>query len=202
LIHKELGGSERCVHKLFEAVRAAAPCILVLDGIENIAPVRGHDNTSEGTMDRLLSTLLVEMDGVSRVGQSNGGDGIAVIGITHNPISWIDPALLRPGRLEKCIHTEKPCIITRKKIFSETVKDLTIDFTGTGLFDPKDKDQLADAVAMMTHDKSAADIVALCNNAKTQVLKDHFLNVGEATEELSSGTLSVSYGHFLGKPAQ
>lgn len=202
LIHKELGGSERCVHKLFEAVRAAAPCILVLDGIENIAPVRGHDNTSEGTMDRLLSTLLIEMDGVSRVGQSNSGDGIAVIGITHNPISWIDPALLRPGRLEKCIHTEKPCIITRKKIFRETVKDLTIDFTGTGLFDPKDKDQLADAVAMMTHDKSAADIVALCNNAKTQVLKNHFLNVGEATEELSSGTLSVSYGHFLGKPAQ
>eukprot|EP00957_Ditylum_brightwellii_P086129 6553222-Ditylum_brightwellii.AAC.1 len=51
LIHKEVGGSERAVQKLFAAAKAAAPCIILLDGIEHIAPVRGHDNTTEGTMD-------------------------------------------------------------------------------------------------------------------------------------------------------
>jgi SpoVK/Ycf46/Vps4 family AAA+-type ATPase len=201
LIHKELGSSEICVHKLFEAVRAAAPCILVLDGIENIAPVRGHDNTSEGTMDRLLSTLLIEMDGVSRVGKSNNDSGIAVIGITHNPVSWIDPAMLRPGRLEKCIYMEKPCIITRKKIFSDAIKELTIDFSGTGLFDPKDEEQLADAVAIMTHNKSAADVIALCNNAKIQALK-RYLDDIDGAWKLKSSELSVSYYHFLGRSSK
>mmetsp|Transcript_7400 Transcript_7400/g.14013 ORF Transcript_7400/g.14013 Transcript_7400/m.14013 type:complete len:919 (-) Transcript_7400:240-2996(-) len=201
LIHKELGSSERCVHKLFQAVQAAAPCILVLDGIENIAPARGHDNTSEGTMDRLLSTLLIEMDGVSRVDEKSNDSGIAVIGITHNPISWIDPALLRPGRLEKCIYMGKPCVATRKKIYSEAIKNLKIDFSGTGLFDPKDEHQLADMVAMTTRDRSAADIIALCNNAKIQVLRG-YLHDADKASELSSRQILVPYYHFLGRPSK
>jgi SpoVK/Ycf46/Vps4 family AAA+-type ATPase len=101
LIHKELGGSERAVHHLFEAARHASPCILVLDGIENVAAVRGNDLTSEGTLDRVLSTLLIELDGVDDFTEA-ASYSIAVIGISSDE-RWIDPAVKRPGRLQKVV---------------------------------------------------------------------------------------------------
>ena len=101
LIHKEVGGSERAVRHLFESARKAAPCILLLGGIENIAAVRGNDPTTEGTLDRVLSTLLTELDGIDTVRRESAGH-MAIIGITHNA-NWIDPALKRPGRLQKTI---------------------------------------------------------------------------------------------------
>ena len=81
IIEKEVGGSERNIHKLFQIARDAAPCILLLDGIENIAPVRGHDNTTEGTMDRLLSTLLTEMDGVRSNHASTNKDEVVSLSL-------------------------------------------------------------------------------------------------------------------------
>jgi SpoVK/Ycf46/Vps4 family AAA+-type ATPase len=105
LIHKEVGRSERAVHHLFDAARKAAPCIILMDGIENIAAVRGNDSTSEGTMDRVLSTLLVEMDGLDD-GQKTQNGGIAVIGVTHDA-AWIDPALKRPGRLDRAVRLDR-----------------------------------------------------------------------------------------------
>jgi SpoVK/Ycf46/Vps4 family AAA+-type ATPase len=101
LIHKEVGSSERAVHRLFDAARKAAPCIVLLDGVESIAAVRGNDITSEGTMDRVLSTLLVELDGVDEGSTSHFG-GVAVIAISQNA-RWIDPALRRPGRLDRAV---------------------------------------------------------------------------------------------------
>jgi SpoVK/Ycf46/Vps4 family AAA+-type ATPase len=76
-----------------------------MDGIENVAAVRGNDPTTEGTLDRVLSTLLVELDGVEENSEHSGGS-IAVIGITHNAC-WIDPALKRPGRLDTVVHLER-----------------------------------------------------------------------------------------------
>ena len=108
LIHKELGGSEKAIRELFIAARRASPCILVLDGIENIAAVRGNDLTTEGTLDRVLSSLLVELDGVEDRSASMGemySYGFAVIGITPNE-KLIDPALKRPGRLDRVIRME------------------------------------------------------------------------------------------------
>ena len=198
LIHKEVGGSERSVHKLFEIARSAAPCIVILDGVENIAPVRGNDNTTEGTMDRLLSTLLIEMDGCtsSQSDQSESSrHGIAIIGITHNPPSWIDPALLRPGRLEKCIEMENPSSEARQEIFLKAVQGLHINYSNAGYFDPKDTAQLAQTIAMRTNNKSAADILALCENAKMMALKEGIL----CMSDLTSVKLDVSYHHFLYK---
>ena len=99
LIKKELGGSELAVEQMFAYARTVAPCILILDGIESIAPVRGADTTTEGTMDRLLSTLLTELDGVQNF--TDDSKVVVVIGVTQNR-KWLDPALLRPGRFEKC----------------------------------------------------------------------------------------------------
>ena len=197
-VHLQAGGLERSLHKLFETARSAAPCIVILDGIENIAPVRGNDNTTEGTMDRLLSTLLIEMDGCS----SNHGsqnevsrNGIAIIGITHNPSSWIDPALLRPGRLEKCIEMAKPSSEARQKIFLQAIQGLDINFTNAGYFEPKDKTQLAQAITMRTNDKSAADILALCENAKMMALKEQIYDM--SLESNTKRKLDMAYHHFV-----
>jgi SpoVK/Ycf46/Vps4 family AAA+-type ATPase len=100
LVHKEVGGSEKAVHQLFDSARKAAPCLIVLDGIENIAAVRGNDSTTEGTMDRILSTLLVELDGIDESAGQTGG--IAVIGITYDA-RLVDHAIKRPGRLDRAI---------------------------------------------------------------------------------------------------
>lgn len=101
LVHKEVGGSEEAIHRLFKAAHMAAPCILLLDGLENIASVRGNDATTEGTMDRMLSTLLVELDGATDIASSELA-GVAVVGITHDE-KLIDPALKRPGRLSPVV---------------------------------------------------------------------------------------------------
>jgi len=101
LIHKEVGGSEKAIRHLFDSARRAAPCILLMDGIENVAAVRGNDTTTEGTLDRILSTLLVELDGIEKSVPGQSG-GIAVIGITRDE-RWIDPALKRPGRLDPVV---------------------------------------------------------------------------------------------------
>ncbi|CAJ1969702.1 unnamed protein product [Cylindrotheca closterium] len=165
LISKEVGSSERSVHRLFEAARAAAPCILLMDGIENVAAVRGNDNTTEGTMDRVLSTLLVELDGVNGEKSSeDNGAGFAVIGITHNS-KWIDPALLRPGRLGHIIELGYPEYEARKEIVLREFKgaECVDDSSEYGF---KDVKSLSDFIASKTEGFSGAIIIAVCNEAK------------------------------------
>lgn len=98
LVRKEIGESERAIRQVFDLARSAVPCILVLDGVENIATVRGKDNSTHGTMDRILSTLLTHMDGVQ--GDSRQP---AVIGVTVHS-DWVDQTLCRPGRLAMTIN--------------------------------------------------------------------------------------------------
>jgi len=182
LIHKEIGGSERAVQRLFTAVRAAAPCIVLLDGIESVALKRGNDNTTEGTMDRVLSTFLTELDGIETGG---GGDGttsgnVAVIGITHNP-DLIDPSLLRPGRLEKTITLGAPDFDARLELVTRQIEDVDFDFsTATGYFDAKTKDDISNFVAMSSAGMSAVEVIAICREASMVCLRE--LNF-EATEK-------------------
>jgi len=98
LIHKEVGRSEEAIQHVFQAMTASqSPCMLLLDHLEVIATVRGNDTTTEGTMDRVLSTLLVEMDGLE-----SRDSPLAVVGVTQHE-EWIDPAVRRPGRLSRTI---------------------------------------------------------------------------------------------------
>lgn len=162
LIQKEVGSSERNIHRLFEIARSAAPCIVLLDGIENVAAVRGHDNTTEGTMDRVLSTLLTELDGLEErdpLTSSTKGCGIAVIGITHDA-SWIDPALLRPGRLEKVVILGKLEDEARAEIAeNEFYKS---DCAGMHSMDA----HVVAKVVEATRDMTAAQVKSFCNQIK------------------------------------
>ena len=168
LIHKEIGGSERAVQRLFAAVRAASPCLVLLDGIENVAPKRGNDTTTEGTMDRVLSTFLTEMDGVDTAG-SNGNVG--VIGITHNP-DLIDPSLCRPGRLEKTIVLGPLDFEARKELISRQIESVAFDFSGAGYFDAKNAQEVANSLAMESSGMTAMEIIAMCREASMVCLRD------------------------------
>ncbi|MGK3752752.1 MAG: SpoVK/Ycf46/Vps4 family AAA+-type ATPase [Bacillariaceae sp.] len=177
LIHKEVGGSERALHRLFRSARSATPCIIVMDGIENIAAVRGNDNTTEGTMDRVLSTLLTELDGVeSDVSIDNTPGCMTVIGITHNPL-WIDPALRRPGRLERTIWLDSPDLEGRKQIVLKELGDVI--FKPDQIYPGLQKlDDLANQLALETDGYTGAGIIAICNESKLLAFNNFFKDDG------------------------
>ena len=191
LIHSEVGSSERAVHRLFKSVRESAPCILLMDGIENVAAVRGNDSTTEGTMDRVLSTLLTELDGVDG-GEliSEEGAGFVVIGITHF-VDWIDPALRRPGRLEKVIELGLPDYDSRRRIVSRQIED-SPSFIKAANDDSAFADNLTSFVARKTDGMTGAAVVAVCNEAKMLCARDHY--VVQSTE---GGSPSLSREHFI-----
>ncbi|KAJ1556445.1 Peroxisome biosynthesis protein pex1 [Cladochytrium tenue] len=85
LLNKYIGASEKSVRDLFERAQAAKPCVLFFDEFESVAPRRGNDNT--GVTDRVVNQFLTQMD---------GAEGLS------------DPALLRPGRLDKSVKCDLP----------------------------------------------------------------------------------------------
>ncbi|OMJ28972.1 Peroxisome biosynthesis protein PAS1 [Smittium culicis] len=94
LLNKYIGQSEQSVRDIFARAKSAKPSILFFDEFDSIAPRRGHDNT--GVTDRVVNQFLTEMDG------AEGLDGVYVLAATSRP-DLIDPALLRPGRLDKSL---------------------------------------------------------------------------------------------------
>lgn len=100
LINMYVGESERQVREVFAKARQARPCVIFFDELDSLAPARGHGSDSGGVMDRVVSQLLAEID--SAQGKS-GTDNVFVIGATNRP-DLLDPALLRPGRLDKLLY--------------------------------------------------------------------------------------------------
>uniref|UniRef100_A0A671NXN3 Peroxisomal ATPase PEX1 n=1 Tax=Sinocyclocheilus anshuiensis TaxID=1608454 RepID=A0A671NXN3_9TELE len=99
LLSKYIGASEQAVRDVFQRAQQAKPCILFFDEFDSLAPRRGHDNT--GVTDRVVNQLLTQLDGVE------GLTGVYVLAATSRP-DLIDPALLRPGRLDKSLYCPPP----------------------------------------------------------------------------------------------
>ncbi|KAK9367728.1 P-loop containing nucleoside triphosphate hydrolase protein [Lipomyces kononenkoae] len=99
LLNMYIGESEANVRKVFQRARDARPCIVFFDELDSVAPKRGNQGDSGGVMDRIVSQLLAELDGMS----SGGGEGVFVIGATNRP-DLLDEALLRPGRFDKLLY--------------------------------------------------------------------------------------------------
>ncbi|QGN46583.1 AAA family ATPase [Micromonospora sp. WMMC415] len=100
LLSKWVGESERAVRELFRRAREAAPTLVFLDEVDALAPVRGQA-TDGGTTDRVVAALLTELDGVEAL------RNVVVVGATNRP-DLVDPALLRPGRLERLVYVPPP----------------------------------------------------------------------------------------------
>jgi peroxin-6 len=94
LLNMYIGESEANVRRVFQRARDAKPCVIFFDELDSVAPKRGNHGDSGGVMDRIVSQLLAELDGMSA---GKGGADVFVIGATNRP-DLLDPALLRPGR--------------------------------------------------------------------------------------------------------
>eukprot|EP00983_Pelagomonas_calceolata_P106437 1159232-Pelagomonas_calceolata.AAC.7 len=91
-----------CVREIFDKARGSAPCVLFFDELDSIAVQRGSGGgDAGGAADRVLNQLLTEMDGM------NSKKTVFIIGATNRP-DIIDPALLRPGRLDQLIYIPLP----------------------------------------------------------------------------------------------
>ncbi|KAH9174255.1 AAA-domain-containing protein [Lactarius sanguifluus] len=101
LLNMYIGESEANVRRVFQRARDARPCVVFFDELDSVAPKRGAHGDSGGVMDRIVSQLLAELDGISS-SSSSGGD-VFVIGATNRP-DLLDPALLRPGRFDRMLY--------------------------------------------------------------------------------------------------
>ncbi|KAI1849220.1 hypothetical protein JX266_005181 [Neoarthrinium moseri] len=102
LLNMYIGESEANVRRVFQRARDARPCVVFFDELDSVAPKRGNQGDSGGVMDRIVSQLLAELDGMSG-GDDGGGGGVFVIGATNRP-DLLDQALLRPGRFDKMLY--------------------------------------------------------------------------------------------------
>lgn len=101
LLNMYIGESEANVRRVFQRARDARPCVVFFDELDSVAPKRGNQGDSGGVMDRIVSQLLAELDGMSDGGE--GAGGVFVIGATNRP-DLLDQALLRPGRFDKMLY--------------------------------------------------------------------------------------------------
>ncbi|KAI7904380.1 P-loop containing nucleoside triphosphate hydrolase protein [Cokeromyces recurvatus] len=103
LLNMYIGESEANVRRVFQRARDAKPCVIFFDELDSVAPKRGEKGDSGGVMDRIVSQLLAELDGMSESDEGSGAGDVFVIGATNRP-DLLDPALLRPGRFDKLLY--------------------------------------------------------------------------------------------------
>ncbi|SCO48389.1 probable peroxin-1 [Fusarium fujikuroi] len=159
ILNKYIGASEKSIRGLFERATASKPCVLFFDEFDSIAPKRGSDST--GVTDRVVNQLLTQMDGVE------GLSGVYVLAATSRP-DLIDPALLRPGRLDKSLLCDLPHLDDRIDILRCLLKKLKLDEDLQGELDKRLRD-----VASRTQDYSGADLQALISNAQLEAIHEY-----------------------------
>ena len=152
LMDKWVGSSEKAVRELFRRARDSAPSLVFLDEIDALAPRRGQSFDS-GVTDRVVAALLTELDGVNPLRD------VVVLGATNRP-DLIDPALLRPGRLERRVFVEPPDAAARREILRTAGKSIPLSAD-------VDLDEVADGL----DGYSAADCVALLREAALTAMR-------------------------------
>ncbi|WP_318306111.1 AAA family ATPase [Amycolatopsis solani] len=153
LMDKWVGESERAVRELFRRAAEAAPSLIFLDEIDALAPRRGQSSDS-GVADRVVAALLTELDGVEPMRE------VVVLGATNRP-ELVDPALLRPGRLERRVYVPPPDAEARAAILAATSKNT-----------PLASDVDLAAVASTLDGYSAADCAALIREAALTAMRE------------------------------
>ena len=154
VLSKWVGESEKAIREIFRKARQAAPCIIFLDEIDSITPVRGRSSDS-GVTERVISQILTELDGLEEL------RSVVVIAATNRP-DMVDPALLRPGRFDRLVRVISPNIEGRKQIFE-------IHLKGTPIADDVD----IDILAKDTEGFSGADIAAVCGESKLIAIRNY-----------------------------
>jgi len=149
------GESEANVRDVFDKAHAAAPCVMFFDELDSIAKARGSSSgDAGGAGDRVLNQILTEMDGM------NQKKNVFIIGATNRP-DQIDPALLRPGRLDQLIYIPLPDENSRVSILQACLKK-----------SPVSPDVDLTFLAKMTHGFSGADLTEICQRSAKLAIRE------------------------------
>ena len=153
IFSKWVGESEKAIREIFRKARQSAPCIIFFDEIDAIAPKRGRDLSSAVT-DKVVNQLLTELDGMEEP------KDVVVIAATNRP-DIIDPALLRPGRLDRVILVPVPDEKARLDIFKIHTRGMNLA-----------EDVSLEELAKKTEGYTGADIEALCREAAMLAVRE------------------------------
>ena len=166
LLSKWVGESEKGVREIFKKARQAAPCIIFFDELDAMAPRRQVGDGGDAVMDRVVSQLLTEMDGLEEL------RGVIVIAATNRP-DLIDNALLRPGRFDFLLEIPLPSLEEREAVF-------LVHTVGRKLAPGVDLANLA----AQTEGWSGAEIELVCKNAARLLVKECILSGRLKPEQL------------------
>jgi ribosome biogenesis ATPase len=185
LLNKYVGESERAVRQVFTRARASSPCVIFFDELDALVP-RRDDSMSESSA-RVVNTLLTELDGL------DSRKSVYVIGATNRP-DMIDPAMVRPGRLDKLLYVDLPSAADRSGILMTHTRRT-----------PVDEASYTEIHRIVMSEKcdgfSGADIAALVREAATLALRNALEGVGaferETTDTIrDTSSVRVTAEHF------
>ena len=187
LLNMYVGESERAVRQVFQRARNSAPCVIFFDEIDALCPRRSSTSGGENSA-RVVNQLLTEMDGME-----GRGEGVFIMGAT-NRVDILDPAVLRPGRLQKILFVDLPSPSDRVDI----LRAITSHGTRPRLAPDVDFDTLAhsDKCEFFT----GADMAALVTEASNASFKEHILAESrrgkQQLEPAFNMDIKVSAKHF------
>ncbi|KAL3468923.1 P-loop containing nucleoside triphosphate hydrolase protein [Aspergillus californicus] len=146
-----VGESERALREIFRKARSARPSIIFFDEIDAIASKRG--NTSQGGIN-VLTTLLNEMDGIEEL------KSVLVVAATNKP-NVLDPALMRPGRLDNILYIGPPDLEARKEILNIWISKSVVH-----------TEVVVEELALRIEGYTGAEIVSICQTAGDAALDE------------------------------
>jgi transitional endoplasmic reticulum ATPase len=175
LLDRYVGESEKAVREVFARARQAAPAIVFFDEIDAVAAERGagHEVTQ-----RVVSQLLTEIDGLA------DNPSLMVLAATNRP-ETLDPALLRPGRIEEDVEVPPPAEAARRAILDVHTREK-----------PLAEDVDLDALAAETEGYSGADVAALCRAASMRAIRERTDAVGPEAASANAGEIRIDADHF------
>ena len=154
LLSKWYGESEQQIARLFARARQVAPTVIFIDELDSLVPARGGGLGEPQVTERVVNTILAEMDGLEEL------NNVVVIGATNRP-GLIDPALLRPGRLDELIYVGTPDVEGRRRILAIHTRNM-----------PLAKDVVLDSLAERTERFTGADLEDLVRRAGLTALRN------------------------------
>jgi len=160
------GESEANVREVFDKARQAAPCVLFFDELDSIAKARGGNvGDAGGAADRVINQILTEMDGM------NNKKNVFIIGATNRP-DIIDPAILRPGRLDQLIYIPLPDENSRMAILKANLRK-----------SPLSPEIDLSAMAKVTKGFSGADLTEICQRACKMAIRESIMKDIQRTKQ-------------------
>jgi len=154
---------------VFRKARQAAPCIIFFDEIDALAPRRGGNGGSQVT-ERVVAQLLTELDGIEDL------KGVVVLAAT-NRLDLLDPALLRPGRLEFLVELPTPDAAARSAILGVQMRHM-----------PLAKDVNIETLVNNTEGLVGADLEGLCRQAALFAIREIVEPTGKKAARAPGGT--------------